>query len=95
MRTTTRVFLPGQFPQASSSSSRTLRSVELPDEFDIASHNATDFSFGAPDEDELSIAASEGGLMPSDKEDLAGIPPSGAVAQSEYDAGLRFPRRSV
>lgn len=36
-----------------------------------------------PDEDELLIAASEGRLMPSDSEDLAGIPPSGAVAPSK------------
>lgn len=39
-------------------------------------------------EDEQSIAASEGGLEPSDAEDSTGLLPLGAVAQYEYDAGL-------
>lgn len=56
------------------------------DKFDVVLHDASDFLFGAPDKDELSKAASESGPVPSDMEYLAGLPPSGAVAQSEYDA---------
>lgn len=44
------------------SSSRLSLPVELPGEFDIASHDAAEFSFGAPDEDEVSIAASGVGI---------------------------------
>lgn len=83
MRATTRVFPPGQSPQGFLS--RMLHSGELPDEFDIASHDAPDFSFRALDEDELSTAASEGGPVPSDMEDSTGLPPLGAVAQSECE----------
>lgn len=36
--------------------------------------------FGALDEDELLIAASESGLMPSDAEDSAELPPLGVAA---------------
>lgn len=65
-----------------------LRPVEFPDEFNVVLHDAAEFSFGAPDEDELSIATSGDGLMPSNAEDSAGLPPSGAVAQHEFDAEL-------
>lgn len=65
------------------------------DEFNVTSHDATGFSFRAHDDDELSIAALEGGLMPFDVEALGGLPPSGVVAQYEYAAKLRFPRWSV
>lgn len=40
------------------------------DEFDGSSFGEPNFSFRAPDEDELLIAALEGGLMPSDAEDI-------------------------
>lgn len=40
------------------------------DEFDGLSFGEPNFSFRAPDEDELLIAALEGGLMPSDAWDL-------------------------
>lgn len=44
-------------------------------------HGAPDFSFRALNEDKLSIAALEGGLMTSNIEDLAGLPASDAVIQ--------------
>lgn len=62
----TGAFPPSQSPLASRSSSCTLCLVEHPDDFDGASYDTPDFSLGAPDEDKLSIAASEDGLMPSD-----------------------------
>lgn len=46
------------------------------------------FSFRAPDDDELSIAALEDGLMPSNAEDLAGLPPSGVPVQFSQKAGV-------
>ncbi|KAL0175517.1 hypothetical protein M9458_027847, partial [Cirrhinus mrigala] len=47
-----------------------------------------DFSFRAPEGDEISIAASEGGLSLSDAEASTGLPPSGFVAQSEVEAEM-------
>lgn len=58
------------------------------DEFDGLSFGEPYFSFRAPDEDELLIAALEGGLMPSDAEDSTCLPISGLVAQSEFDVEL-------
>jgi len=43
------------------------------------------FLFRTCDEDELSITASEGGLMPSEPDDLIGLVGSGVVAQTEAD----------
>lgn len=43
------------------------------------------------DKDELSIAASDGGLLPTDAEKSAGPAPSGVVAQSEADVELGSP----
>lgn len=62
--------------------------MEFPDEFGVALHDAADFSFGVPDEDELSITASVDGLMPSDSEDSPGLSNLGAVAHPEFDAEL-------
>lgn len=46
------------------------------------------FSFGAREVDELSIAASEGGLEPSEVDDSAEPASLGATFQSEADAGM-------
>lgn len=62
--------------------------VELLDEFDVVSQDAYEFSFGAPDEDKVSLTASGDGHLPSDAEDSTGLPPSGVEAQSEFDAEL-------
>lgn len=78
MRATMGAFPPGQSPWTSHLLSCTLRPVEFTDELGSSSYSEPNFSFGAPDENELSIAASEGG--PSDVEDLAGLQPTGAVA---------------
>lgn len=89
VRNTVQVFSPSD----SLRTSCTLHPVKFPSEFDVASLNVASYGvhkilFRASDEDELSIAASEGGFMPSDMEDSAGLPPSGVVAQSECDAEL-------
>lgn len=86
--TATGVFSQGQSPQALPFFILHVASVEFPDEFDMASYDVHGISFGASDEDELSIAASEDRLMPSDTEDSAGLPPSGVVTQSELYAEL-------
>lgn len=62
--------------------------VELLEQFNIASHDAPDFSFWASDEEELSTAASEGRPMPSDAEVSAELPPLDAMAQSECKTEL-------
>lgn len=67
-----------------------LRLVGLPDDFDVVSQDVAEFSFGALDEDEISIAVSCGGRSPSVAEDLAGLPPSGVAGQSEFDAEFEF-----
>lgn len=58
--------------------------MEFSDEFDVASHDAAEFSFGVPDEDELSITALGNGLMLFNAEDSARLPHSCAVAQPEF-----------
>lgn len=60
----TGVFPLSQSQQASRFSSCTLRPLDFLDDFGCVSNGAPDFSFGAPDEDELSIAALEGGFCP-------------------------------
>lgn len=47
---------------------------------DIVSQDAAEFSYGVPDEDEVSVAESGGGHLPSNAEDLAGFPPSGVAS---------------
>lgn len=46
------------------------------DEFDDALPGTLDFSFGVREEDEVSLATMEGGLMPSDVDDSSVLPPS-------------------
>lgn len=67
----------GQSPRASCSS-HTSRAVEFPDRSVGPSHGGPSVSFGAPVEDQMSIAAS-GGLESSGDEDSAALPPSGRV----------------
>lgn len=62
--------------------------VEFLDELGSSPEGELNISFRACEEGELSIAASEGGLMPSEVEDSAGLPPSGVLAQSEADVEL-------
>lgn len=90
MGTTMGVFQLDQSPWAFHSSSRSLHAVEFLDELAVrlVTNLISHLGLGAPDEDELSIVASEGGLMPSGTEDSAGLPTSGAVAQSELVAIL-------
>lgn len=47
-----------------------------------------DFSFGAREEDELSIAASESGLVQSEADDSAGAAPLGASLNSEANTEI-------
>lgn len=49
---------------------------------------ALNFSSRAHRDDELSIAASEGGLLPSDADDSPGLPPSGVMVQAEFEVEL-------
>lgn len=79
--TVTGVFSQGQSPQALSFFILHVALAEFPDEFDMASYDVHGISFGASNADELSIAASEDRLVPSDTEDSAGLPPSGVVTQ--------------
>lgn len=74
MRITIGYFALSKSPRISLSSFCTLHLVEVLDELGGLSHCVPNFSFRAPDEDKLSIAALEGGLMPSNAEDLAGLP---------------------
>lgn len=45
-------------------------------------------SFGTPGEDQMSIAASESGLLSFGEEDEVEIPPSGVVTRAELDSEL-------
>lgn len=58
----TKYFSPGNAPLSFCSSLCTLHLVEFLDEFDVVSHDVPDLSFGALDEDELSIATLRVGL---------------------------------
>lgn len=71
---TMEAFPPGESPQASHSLARFFRLAKFPDEFDGSREGELNFSFGAREDDEFSIATLEGGLMPSDSEDSAGPP---------------------
>lgn len=62
--------------------------AEFLDELGSSPEGELNISFGACEEGELSIAASEGGRMPSEVEDSAGLPPSSMLAQSEADVEL-------
>ncbi|CAM4735062.1 unnamed protein product [Leuciscus chuanchicus] len=52
------------------------------------SRGAPCLSFGTPDEDQISIAASESGLLTSGEDDEAELPPSGVVAHTKSDSEL-------
>lgn len=57
----------------------------LVEQFNVASHDAPDFSFWALDEEELSTAALEDRPMPSDAEVSAELPPLDAMAQCKTE----------
>lgn len=70
--------------------------VEFPDEFGGSPSDKLNFSFGAREEDVVSLTASEDGLMPSDADDSSVLPPSGVTAQSDAElasglSGLHCP----
>ncbi len=74
-------------PWASHSSSASHHLV-FPDRLAVSSDRAgPSMSFGAPADDRMSIAASEGELGSGD-DDSAALPPSGRVALPESDPGL-------
>ncbi len=77
-----------EFPWASLSSHALCLPVELPDEFESLSLGEFNLSFRVGDQDELSIAASEGGLEPSEADDSAEPAPTGAESQSKADAEM-------
>ncbi len=76
LRVTVRAFPPGQSPRTFHSS-RSSCSVRLPGDSAVPSHGV---SFGAPLEDQMSIAASGDGQSSSEDENSAGLPPSGVKA---------------
>lgn len=86
-RVTVRAFPPGQSPRTSHSS-RSSCSVRLPGDSAVPSHGVPSVSFGAPIEDQMSIAASGDGQSSSEDEDSAGLPPSGVAAAAESDPEL-------
>ncbi len=75
---------PSQSPRAPHSS-MTLQPVELPRARADPSCAVPVVTFGAPPEDQMSIAASEGERMSSGDEDSAALPPSGVAALPESD----------
>ncbi len=72
---------PGQSPRTFHSS-RSSCSVRLPGDSAVPFYGVLSVSFGAPIEDQMSIAAS------SEDEDLAGLPPSDVVATAKSDPEL-------
>ncbi|KAL0199848.1 hypothetical protein M9458_003035, partial [Cirrhinus mrigala] len=79
---------PGTSSWTSHSPERPVPPVEFPGGFDCLPQGGLDFSFGAPEVDEVSIAASEGGLSLSDGEGSTGLPPSVFVAHSEAEGEM-------
>ncbi|KAL1259241.1 hypothetical protein QQF64_009818 [Cirrhinus molitorella] len=63
-------------------------SVEMPKLSTRSSETEPSVTFGAPEEDRMSITASEGGLMPAEAEASTEQPPAAVAAQSEADAEL-------
>lgn len=78
---------PTSEPPRATPPSHTPQPVEFPDEF-AGPSQAPDISFGAREEDRMSIAASQGGLESSGDEGSAALPPSGVPALSESDPEL-------
>ncbi|KAL0152919.1 hypothetical protein M9458_051748 [Cirrhinus mrigala] len=76
----------GQPPRKSEPSTR--GPVELPNDGAGSFRGEPNVSFGAPEEDRMSIAASEEGLTPDEADESAEQPPSGAAALSESEAEL-------
>ncbi|KAL0162349.1 hypothetical protein M9458_041745, partial [Cirrhinus mrigala] len=79
---------PGTSSRTSHSPARSVPLVEFPGGFDSPPQGGLDFSFGAPEGDEISVAVSEGGQSLSDAEASTGLPPSGFMAQSEAEAEM-------
>ncbi len=69
-------------------SSRSSCSVRLPGDSAVPSHGVPSVSFGAPIEDQMSIAASVDGQSSSEDEDSAKLHPSGVAAAAESDPEL-------
>ncbi len=87
LRITVRASPSSASPRASHSSSASHHLV-FPDRLAVSSDRAgPSMSFGAPADDRMSIAASEGELGSGD-DDSAVLPPSGRVALPESDPGL-------
>ncbi|KAI2650661.1 Uroporphyrinogen decarboxylase [Labeo rohita] len=84
---------PSQPPRAPHSS-MTLQPVELPEGRTDLSCGVPVVTFGAPPDDQMSIAASEGKRMSSGDEDSAALPPLG-VADPEMAAMLSWAAVSV
>ncbi len=84
LRVTVRNTQPSQSPRTPHSS-MTLQPVELPRVRADLSCAVPVVTFGAPPEDQMSIAASEGERMSSGDEDSAALPPSGVAALPESD----------
>ncbi len=87
LRVTVRAFPPGQSPRTFHSS-RSSCSVRLPGDSAVPSHGVPSVSFGAPIEDQMSIAASVDGQSSSEDEDSAKLHPSGVAAAAESDPEL-------
>ncbi|KAL1270897.1 hypothetical protein QQF64_029913 [Cirrhinus molitorella] len=75
----------GQPPRKSGPSKR--GPVELP-KLSTRPPAGPSVTFGAPEDDKMSVTASEEGLTPADAEASTGQPPAAAAAQSEADAEL-------
>ncbi|KAL0189929.1 hypothetical protein M9458_017028, partial [Cirrhinus mrigala] len=77
---------PGKAPRKSLSSKR--GPVELPKHDTRPSRGGPSVSFGAPEEDMMSIAASEEDVPPAEAEGCTGQSSAARAAQSEVDAEL-------
>ncbi len=62
--------------------------MRLPGDSAVPSHGVPSVSFGAPIEDQMSIAASVDGQSSSEDEDSAKLHPSGVAAAAEPDTEL-------
>ncbi|KAI2645082.1 ORF V: Enzymatic polyprotein [Labeo rohita] len=76
---------PQSQPPRAPYSCMTLQPVELPEGRSDPSCAVPVITFGAPPDDQMSIAASEGERMSSRDEDSAALPPSGVAALPESD----------
>jgi hypothetical protein len=83
LRITVRASPPSQTPRAPHASQALLPLESLSERLGPSPERPS-VSFGAPPDDQMSIAASEGELQSSGDDDSAALPPSGRVA-SEPD----------